>query len=299
MVTPDTPIPEWLAGEHPFGLNVHRTSAGARMAYVDEGPRSSEAVLMVHGNPTWSFYYRNVIRELSPQIRCIAPDHVGMGRSDKPQDYPYTLDRRIADLSELVDALGLTRVHLLVHDWGGAIGLGWAGRNPDRVGRICILNTGAFRSSRIPFRISLCRAPVLGTLLVRGLNGFAGPATWMAMGRRKLNDVERRAYLWPHGDWHDRVAVDGFVKDIPLNERHPSYATLVGVENGLAALTDKPVFMVWGGRDFCFNDTFLAEFRRRFPAANALRLDAGHYVLEDGRPQSLGLVTEFLAPDAG
>ena len=298
MVGPDTALPEWLAALHPFSLHTHRTSAGARMAYVDEGPRGTEAVLMVHGNPTWSFYYRNVVKALSPHIRCIAPDHVGMGRSDKPQDYPYTLARRISDLSELVDELGLTRVHLLVHDWGGAIGLGWAGRHPDRVGRLCILNTGAFRSTRIPLRIALCKNRPFGTWLVRGLNGFAGPATRMAMGRRRLSPDDRRAYLWPHQDWHDRVAVDGFVKDIPMCARHPSYPTLLAVENGLSDLVDKPVRIVWGARDFCFNDTFLREFQRRFPNADTHRLDAGHYVLEDGQPESIALVTRFLSPAA-
>ena len=130
------------------------------MSYVDEGPRANEAVLMLHGNPTWSFFYRDLIRDLSPSIRCIAPDHIGMGLSDKPESYDYTLARRIADIEALVLSLGLKRVHLVVHDWGGAIGFGFASRRPEWIGRIVILNTAAFVSDKIPWRISLCRLPI-------------------------------------------------------------------------------------------------------------------------------------------
>src|SRR5687767_8707992 len=134
-------IPAWLAGEYPFTPRTFLTPAGSRMSYVDEGPRSDSAVLMVHGNPTWSFYYRHLVRALAPTMRCVVPDHVGMGSSDKPPRYNYTLAGRIADLEALVRSLNLTRVDLVVHDWGGAIGLGFATRNPGLIRRIVIMNT--------------------------------------------------------------------------------------------------------------------------------------------------------------
>jgi len=262
------------------------------MSYVDEGPRTDEAVLMLHGNPTWSFFYRNVIRELAPSMRCIAPDHVGMGLSEKPQDYPYTLATRIADIEALVGMIGLKRVHLIVHDWGGAIGFGYAVRHSDMIGRIVVLNTAAFRSPHIPMRIALCRAPVLGPLIVRGFNGFAWPATWMAMHQRKLSHAEKEGYILPYRSWAARVAINAFVQDIPMGESHPSYAKLVEIEEGLSQLKSKPMRIVWGGADFCFNQLFLARWRELFPNAEIKHLPkAGHYILEDTASESVRLVS--------
>ncbi len=294
MVT-RSPLPDWLRAEYPFTPRRHRTADGHGLSYLDEGPRGDEAVLMVHGNPTWSFYYRNLVRALAPDLRCIVPDHLGMGLSDHAPGGPRPLARRIGDLAGLVEALGLRRVHLVVHDWGGAIGLGWAGRQPERVGRIVALNTAAFRSSRIPARIALCRMPWLGALLVRGANGFAWPATWMAVHRRPLAPAVARGYLWPYRTWTDRAAVHGFVRDIPLAPDHPSWAALVAVEEGLAGLRDHPMEIHWGGRDFCFDDTFLARWRELFPRAAVNRIaDAGHYVLEDAREEIIPRIRSFL-----
>src|SRR5690606_12452762 len=102
------------------------------------------------------------------------------------ENYRYTLKQRIDDVAALVAKLGLKRVHLVVHDWGGAIGFGFAARHTESIGRIVVLNTGAFPSKRIPARIALCKTHFPGMALVRGLNGFAWPATWMAMARRAL-----------------------------------------------------------------------------------------------------------------
>ena len=295
MVTP-APLPAWLAREYPFTPQAFTTPAGARLSYLDEGPRADEAVLMLHGNPTWSFYYRRLVRDLAPTHRCIVPDHVGMGLSARPGAYDYTLATRIADLEALVAALGVKRVHLVVHDWGGAIGFGFAARHPELIGRIVVLNTAAFASPRLPFRIAVCRWPGLGPLLVRGCNGFAGPATWMAMHRRPLTPVERRGYLFPYGSWDARAAVSAFVQDIPREPGHRSWAALAAAEAGLAQFRDRPVLIAWGGRDFCFNDTFLARWREVFPQARCERFaDAGHYVLEDAADEVIPLIRAHLA----
>lgn len=294
MVTPPQ-IPAWLVREYPFAPKSFVTPGGARLSYVDEGPRRDEAVLMLHGNPTWSFYYRNLIRALAPTTRCIAPDHIGMGLSEKPQDYAYTLATRIADVAALVASLDLKRVQLVVHDWGGAIGFGFAARHPDLIGRMTILNTAAFASPRIPARIALCKAPLIGPLVVRGLNGFAWPATWMAMNRRRLTASEQNGYLFPYDSWANRVAVSAFVRDIPLAAAHPSWSALAEVEQGLRHFRDRPALVVWGGRDFCFNDSFLARWRAVLPQADVHRLaDAGHYVLEDARDEVVPRITAFV-----
>ncbi len=296
MVT-SSQIPAWLSRMYPFRPAGFVTPSGARMSVLDEGARGGEAVLMLHGNPTWSFFYRDLVRELSPAIRCVAPDHVGMGLSDKPAGYDYSLAGRIADIEALVAHLKLTRVHLVVHDWGGAIGLGWAVRRPDLVGRIAILNTAAFAADRIPPRIAACRIPVLGEVIVRGLNGFAGPATRMAMHGRRLSAEERRGYLFPYDSWAHRIGVHRFVRDIPMEKGHPSRATLEAVERGLPALAACPKRIVWGMRDFCFDAYFLERWRKIYPEADVVRLaDAGHYVLEDGGEPARRAVAEFLNP---
>jgi haloalkane dehalogenase len=287
-------IPDWLQPLYPFQPRSFQTPHGARMSYVDEG-QGNEAVLMLHGNPTWSFYYRELVQAVSPQLRCIVPDHIGMGLSAKPQDYPYTLATRIDDVTALVQSLGLTTVHLVVHDWGGAIGFGFAARQPELIGRLVILNTAAFPSPRIPARIALCKMRGLGTALVRGANGFARPATWMAMHRRKLSADEKRAFLLPYDSWANRVAVNAFIKDIPMSPAHPSWDALSSTAAGLQQLTQNPALVVWGGRDFCFSDHYYTEWRRRLPQAETMYLaDAGHYVLADANFESVPRIAAFL-----
>lgn len=289
-------IPPWLASEYPFAPKRFETPGGAEMSYLDEGPRGDEAVLMLHGNPTWSFYYRNLVRALAPNFRCIVPDHVGMGLSEKPQDYEYTLQTRIADIEALVTSLGLKRVHLVVHDWGGAIGLGFAAKRPETIGRLVILNTAAFLSNDIPFRIAVCKLPVLGPLLVRGLNGFAGPAVTMAMHRRKLTEVQKRGYLFPYDSWGSRVAVSAFVRDIPLEPGHRSWPALAATAEGLMQFRDRRTLILWGGQDFCFNDRFLNRWEKYLPQAEVRRIaDAGHYVLEDAAEEVVPAAAAFLA----
>jgi len=289
-------LPDWLRTLYPFEPKQLTTPGRAQLSYLDEGPRSDEAVLMLHGNPTWSFFYRDVVRTLSPHLRCIVPDHVGMGLSEKPEDYDYSLANRITDIEALVAALGLKRIHLIVHDWGGAIGFGFATRHPGLIGRIVILNTAAFFSTHIPKRIALCRAGFFGKWLVRGLNGFAGPAAWMSTVRRLDPDV-KHGFLYPYDSWANRVAVHRFVQDIPMKPNHPTRPTLDEIEAKLPLLTDREKLILWGGRDFCFNDHFLARWRSIFPQAAVHRnADAGHYVLEDAGADALSRISNFLQP---
>ena len=265
---------------------------GHRLAYLDEG--GGLPVVMIHGNPSWSYLYRNLVSGLRDRFRCIVPDHLGCGFSDKPQAYPYRLANHIDNLERLLDHLGVTLCTLVVHDWGGAIGMGWAGRHPERVAGVVVLNTAAFRSIRIPLRIALCRWPLVGPLLVRGLNGFARAATVMAVTRPMRPEIAR-GFLAPYDSWHNRIALLRFVQDIPMEERHPSWSTLVAVEEGLGRLRDCPLLLCWGGGDFCFNDQFYEEWRRRFPRAEAHYFAAAnHYVLEDGLAEIQPLLASFL-----
>lgn len=285
-------LPGWLQAIYPFEPRRHDTGRGA-MSYLDEG-RGDEAVVMVHGNPTWSFFYRNLVLGLRDRVRCIVPDHLGCGLSDKPQDFNYTLREHIANLARLLDSLQLRRFHLIVHDWGGPIGLGAALSRPEKLDRVVILNTAAFADTRIPWRIRLCRTPWLGEWLVRGANGFAWPATWMAVTRPLPPDV-RRGYLFPYDSWAHRIATHRFVQDIPSRTGSDSDRALAGVEARLALLRDRPVRLLWGGQDFCFDRHYFARWQSLLPAAPSDYLEsAGHYLLEDAPEPCLTTVRRHL-----
>jgi pimeloyl-ACP methyl ester carboxylesterase len=278
--------------QYPFAPVAVTVAGGHRISCVDEG--QGVPVVMLHGNPSWSYLYRRLILSLRGNYRCVAPDHLGCGFSDKPQQYSYRLADHIANLEQVLAQRGIARCVLVVHDWGGAIGMGWAARNPDRVAGLVVMNTAAFRSRRIPLRIAVCRRPLLGAVLVRGLNLFARGAVHMAVVKRMTPEVAA-GFLAPYDCWANRVAVHRFVQDIPMRPDHPSWPTLVEVEEGLKRLAGKPLLLCWGGRDFCFNDGFYQEWRRRFPEAQFHYFsEAGHYLLEDAFPEIEGRVLAFL-----
>ena len=282
-----------LARLYPFAPRRFDLGNGHAMSYLDEG--EGPVIVMLHGNPTWSFFYRHLVVRLRDRYRLIVPDHLGCGFSDKPQEYRYRLVDHIDNLEKLLDHLGLERHALMVHDWGGAIGYGYAERHPERLTAQIILNTAAFRSRRMPLRIRLCRAPLLGKFLVRGLNAFAGAAVWMAV-KKHLPTPVRKAYLAPYDSWENRVALLRFIEDIPLDWRHPSWETLLRAEGTLCLFKDLPTLILWGGRDFCFNDHFFLEWKQRFPQARSIYLvNAGHYVLEDASAEAEQFLEGFLA----
>ncbi len=269
---------------------------GRRYHYLDEG--EGPVLLMVHGNPTWSFYWRNLVRAFRQRYRVVVPDHIGCGLSEKPssKDYSFRLARRVDDLGELVEHLDLKQITLVAHDWGGAIGMGAAVAAPQRFSRFVLMNTAAFRSQRCPLRIRVCRLPILGRLAVQGLNLFARAALRMAVCRaERMTSTVRAGLLAPYDRWSHREAIYQFVQDIPLSPRHPSYAALSEIETGLAKFRDHPVCLIWGMRDWCFTPAFLERFIEFFPQAEVHRLaDAGHYVVEDAHEQIVPLVEEFL-----
>jgi len=267
---------------------------GYRLHYLDEG--AGQPLLFVHGNPTWSFYWRNLILGLRDRCRCVAVDHIGCGLSDKPEHYEYTLQRRIDDLVEAVERLDLTDTTLVAHDWGGAIGLGALQRLKERFTRIILFNTGAFPPPFVPWRIAACRTPILGTLAVRGFNAFARGALTMAVEKPERMTADVRAgLLAPYDNWAHRVAIDRFVRDIPFSPRHPTWRVLERIEAGLDDLAHLQIQLIWGMRDWCFRPSCLERFRQHWPAAEVHRLeDCGHYVVEDAHERIVPLIRSFL-----
>ena len=262
--------------------------------YLDEG--RGETLLMLHGNPTWSFYYRNLILEFKKSYRCVVPDHMGMGKSDKPQFYPYKLSQHIDNLAALVCELSLKDITLVVHDWGGAIGMGFAIRYPKKVKRLVLFNTAAFLSEKIPIRLSLCRIPGLGSLAIRGFNAFALAATTMACNNRdRMKDEVKAGYLAPYNNYSNRIGNLRFVQDIPMSSVHPSYSLVKEIEENLGQFANLPVMIVWGEKDFVFNRHFLKKWTEIYPHAVVHRIsDAGHYVVEDAYERIIPLMGSFL-----
>lgn len=294
MLPEDLALPPSFAALYPFsGRRSFDTGVG-RMHYLDEG--TGHPVVMVHGNPSWSFLYRDLVLRLRVRHRCIVPDHLGCGLSDNPEltQFPYTLASHADNLQRLLDAAGVDTFDLIVHDWGGAIGMAVATRCPERVRRVVVTNTAAFLSPRIPFRIAVCRWPVIGRFLVCQLNGFVRAATRMTTVR-PLSPALRAAYLFPSRTLERRRAVHRFVLDIPMEAAHPTRPVLAGIEESLHRLKGKPVLICWGAQDWCFNRTFLDEWKRRFPEAEfQVEAEAGHFLFEDKGDVLLPRVAAFV-----
>lgn len=288
------PIPRHL---YPFDGHFFDRD-GLEMHYLDEG--EGDPVVMVHGNPTWSFYYRRLVSALSGRHRCIAPDHIGMGLSDKPGDdrYSYTLESRIDDLERLLDHLGVNgNVTLVVHDWGGMIGMAWAARHPEQIARLVILNTAAFplpvgRGLHLPLRFT---RTALGGLLVRRWGAFSKAATRLCVTRRALPPDVRSAYVAPYDSWDHRIATLRFVQDIPLGPDDPGYRIVVATAESLRHFRNTPAIVFWGQKDFVFDEPFLLEWEKHLPDAEVVRFpDCGHYVLEDAHEEILPRIARFI-----
>ena len=267
--------------------------SGHRLHYLDEG--SGPPLLMVHGNPTWSFYWRPLVAGLSDRFRCVVPDHLGCGLSDKPQDWDYTMSAHAENLVALIDALDLRDITLVLHDWGGAIGMSAALQRSDRIARVVIFNTAAFYGP-LPLSIKLARWPVIGELALQGLNGFARVALWTASGDRShLKGAVGRGYLAPYKSWRHRIAQLAFIRDIPLEADHPTRPAMEELESRFDSFSSLPTLIIWGAKDFVFTHRFLSRWTQAYPAAEVHSLaDAGHYVVEDAGPRIVPLMSEWM-----
>jgi haloalkane dehalogenase len=284
--------------EYPFKSNYFTQPSGFKQHYLDEG--QGTPFLMVHGNPSWSFLYRDMVKAFRDNFRCIVPDHIGCGLSDKPVkgEYPFTLKERIDDLERLINSLNLTEpINIAVHDWGGAIGFGYAGRHPDKVNKLVVLNTAAFglpSDSPFPAAIWAFRHTKIGELFNYYFNAFSFIASHTCSIKGMSRKI-RHGFRAPYDSIAHRTATSEFVLDIPLQKGDRSWDELKKVEEGLQLLQNKPIIVCYGRRDFCFNRYFYNEWKRRFPNAEYHTFNAGHYTLEDAGPEIFELVKKFLS----
>jgi haloalkane dehalogenase len=272
------------------GFNYH---------FLDEG--QGDPVVMIHGNPTWSFYYRKLVQGLSQGFRTVVPDHMGCGLSDKPdvRHYDYRLKSRVDDLETLLHHLGIDKdITLVLHDWGGMIGMAYAVRHPERIRRLVVMNTAAFlppKGKTLPMRLRAIRnVEAFAIPAVLGLNLFARSALFMAPFQKLPKDVQS-GLIAPYNSWENRIATLKFVQDIPLRKNDPSYRLVKYVDDNLFKLRHIPLLICWGEHDFVFDSDYRLEWQRRFPDATVNTFsDAGHYVLEDKPDEILRRVKKFL-----
>jgi cis-3-alkyl-4-acyloxetan-2-one decarboxylase len=280
-------MPEGLSGDFagtfPFEARFVSVADDLRLHYVDEGPRHAAPLLFVHGNPTWSYLWRRPIAELAAEgRRCVAFDHMGFGRSDKPPRlYAYSLQAHIDNALALIDELDLRNVTLVAHDWGGPIGLGALLERQERLEALVLLNTWAWElPSFLPPFLREFRTEGLGEILALGGNLFVESIPG-GMAQRDTDSVMMEAYRAPFPDYWSRVGVLAFQREIPLTERDRS-ARLMGQIHERLERLDAPVKLIGGMRDPVFQPMFLDQWLELFPAAEVLRIeDAAHFVVED------------------
>ena len=291
MATIDVNADGWVdRTAYPFESHFFETPAG-RLHFVDEGDGSP--VVMVHGNPTWSFLYRDLIKRLSPGHRCIAVDHLGFGLSDKPRGWSYLPQDHAANLEALIDALELLDITLVVQDWGGPIGLSYAVAHPDNVARIVLMNTWSWPVSRDPYYIAFSgfMGGPIGRTLIRRYNFFAGTMMRRLFGdKTRLTPAAHAQYLRALPTPADREGCLVLPKQIVA-----ASPWLGRLWSGMPALAGKPVLIVWGMKDIAFRGKELRRWEVAFPEAHVVRLaTVGHFVQEEAPDELAQAVGSFL-----
>jgi len=277
-------LPSWLAAELPFERAAYRLEngpdAGRRLHFLDHGPRGARPVLMLHGNPSWSFLWRKVMRRL-PELRCVAPDLLGLGFSDTVAPGEHSLDRHAGAVAELVSALDLGGAVLVGQDWGGPIGCAVGARLPDRFAGRLFANTGVALPKR--FRGTwfhrFARLPVVSTLLLRHLGLIVHAMPWVQGDRRSIRGRTFRAYRWALRGWRRRATPLALARMVPDGPDHP---TVPGLERGAlwATTASGPTELVWGERDPILGGALRSQ-SRAFPDARVTTTAAGHFLQEE------------------
>ncbi len=287
---------ETFDGTFPFAPHYHTTN-GFQMHYVDEG--NGEPIVMLHGDPSWSYLYRNFIPALSQHHRCIVPDHMGMGKSDVPQEpYPYRLEHHIANLENLLLYLDLPNITLVLHDWGGPVGFGFATRHSESIKRLVLMNTWAFApwpGGPFPRLLEMIRS-ARGEKFVLEKNGYLEPALLgTTFHIENLTQLVMDAYRAPFPTPESRLAMLCWSRDIPVSETDPSYAEMKRIERNLPRFANIPILLLWGMKDSVLAEPVLRMWQGIYPNAITHEIeDASHFLQEDAPEQMVKWIKEFL-----
>lgn len=293
-------VPETCRYHYPFEHYLFKVSSGHTMHYVDEGPRNlvgeqaGEVVICLHGNPTWSFYFRKLIQQLSRTKRVIAPDHIGCGLSDHPSDAHFRAADRALHVKELLQHLGIKSYALVMHDWGGPIGTRLACDMFSSVERLVYMNTTLTETESLPYVIKRAAHPLVGKFFTKTTKNFLNLTTEFGVVKKLPREI-KEGYLFPYKTQARRTAIWDFVADIPFDAEGPSYYDMLDLAAKLPAFRQKPVFIVWGLKDPCFHKGMLGHVARHFPHARRLELPhASHLVLEDEPQITCDAIEKFL-----
>jgi haloalkane dehalogenase len=282
MRKPAPPLPEWIANMFPRSIERYRVDVGgAEMAVVEIG--EGRPVLMVHGNPTWSFLYRKVMQALEGEpFRLIAPDLVGLGLSTKPAAAEHTLDSHAAWMASLVDQLDLSDAIVVGQDWGGPIGFLAAAAHPERFTAAVILNT-VVSEPKPGFKATafhrFARMPLVSDFAFK-LLGFPPRGMALAQGdRSSIRGAVARAYRWPLSRIRDRAAPLALARMVPDSQEHPSIEPLIRCREYLESFSG-PIEVVWGDRDPVLGSV-VRWVEKMLPSANVVHTQAGHFLQEE------------------
>lgn len=288
---PPPPLPEFIARQLPFRRGLFRLSSGERLHLIDHGDPGARPVLMVHGNPTWSFLWRKVIA-LLPGFRCVAPDLLGLGLSDRIDR--HSVEIHGAALADLIEGLDLRGVILVAQDWGGPFATEAATRVPDRIAGCVFGNTVVSLPDHPKTSLfhRFARMPGVSDLVFKGI-GFPQIALWVVQGdRRSIRGDVARAYRWPLRTWKDRGTPLELARMVPHRPDHPSMPALRRGSEWAKAFAG-PMALVWGLRDPILGRA-LRRHERDFPRAPVTRTSAGHFLQEEV-PEDLAAAVEDVA----
>lgn len=286
-----------FGGSYPFEPN-YLDIDGFKMHYVDEG--GGEPVLMLHGDPTWGYLWRNFIPPISDTNRVIVPDHMGMGKSSVPKEpYPYLLKHHISNLEQLILHLKLRNITLVLHDWGGPAGMGFAVRYPELIKRIVIMNTWAFAKwpgGELPRLLQIIRSDK-GESFVLEKNGYVKRAL-LGTANYPENYTQEvlEAYLAPFPVSDSRLALLCWSRDITYDESDQSYNDMKQIEDKLNLFRETPILVIWGMLDPVLPLAVLEKWRSIYPHAKVCQIeDASHFLQEDAPKRAISEINHFLS----
>lgn len=276
---------------YPFDSNYSVIdSAGNRVHYVEVG--RGETILFLHGFPSWSFMYRDLIKALSPDFQCIALDHLGYGFSDKPLHYKYNISNHIKNAIKFAENMRFRKFHIVMHDFGVAVGLAMAERWPERISSMVFLNSSCFRYPRFTFSLLLFKLPGLSVFLSRLTNFLQ--KIYLHLGSATMSHDIEAGYLRPYRSVLDRVAIGQGLHDIPLFPDHPSLEKYDEIESKAFLLANKKMKFFWSDLDFFHTMTSLKRWAKILPNALLKRYENGNYFLLEDSAEAQNDICNFL-----